>query len=301
MRIMRVQAPMAIVAVLFVALLAGAAAAEPSAERGAAVFDAAGCYSCHTQPDGAPLAGGRALETPFGTFHAPNITPDRAHGIGAWEPEDMIRALRDGVSPEGDHYYPAFPYTSYAGMTDADIRDLFAYIQTVEPVSQPNRPHDLSFPFNLRFGLGVWKWLYFEPGRFQPDPDRSEAWNRGAYLVEVLGHCGECHTPRGFLGGPDRSLHLAGSPDGAEGKPAPNITPAPETGLGDWTQEDVIWLLQIGLQPDGDVVGGPMGEVVDHSTSKLSGDDRAAMAAYLLSLPPIEHRVGRAASQNDSE
>lgn len=280
------------------AFLVGPAMAETAAERGAAVFAAAGCESCHTHPDGALLAGGRALETPFGTFHAPNITPDPEHGIGNWEADDLIRALRSGVSPEGDHYYPSFPYTSYTGMTERDIRDLFAYLQTVPAVSQADRPHDLDFPYGMRFGLMFWKWLNFEPGPFEPDPERSARWNRGAYLVEALGHCGECHTPRGAFGGLDESLHLAGSENAAEGESAPNITPAPETGLGSWSEDDVIWLLQIGLLPDGDVVGGPMGEVVEHSTSKLTPADREAIATYLMSLPPIEHEVGASGTGN---
>jgi len=284
--------------VLAVASAASPAAAGPSAERGAWVFAAAGCESCHTRPDGSALAGGRALETPFGTFYAPNITPDPDYGIGRWEPEDLIRALRAGVAPDGNHYFPSFPYTAYTGMTESDMRDLYAFLRTVRPVARPNRPHELTFPFSWRFAVAGWKWLNFQPGPFEPDPARSEQWNRGAYLVEVLGHCGECHTPRDPLGGLDRSMHLAGSATGAEGEPAPNITPAPETGLGGWTKDDMIWLLQMGLLPDGDVVGGPMGEVVEHSTSKLSNADREAMAAYLLSLPPIEHRFGGQAHED---
>ncbi len=295
------MAPMRGVFTLFALAVASGGspfAAELSAERGARVFAAAGCESCHTPPDGPALAGGRALETPFGTFYAPNITPDPDHGIGDWKPEDLIRALRAGVAPDGGHYFPSFPYTAYTGMTESDIRDLYAYLRTVEPVAEPDRPHDLAFPFSWRFAVAGWKWLNFEPGPFEPDPARSAQWNRGAYLVEVLGHCGECHTPRGPLGGLDRSMHLAGSATGAEGKPAPNITPAPETGLGGWTEDDMLWLFQMGLLPDGDVVGGPMGEVVEHSTSKLPAEDREAMAEYLLSVPPIEHRVGGGARDN---
>lgn len=270
-------------------------AAEPSAERGAYVFDAAGCYSCHTdvEAEGAPLVGGRALASPFGTFYAPNITPDPEHGIGAWTERDFIRALREGRSPDGRHYYPAFPYTSYTRMTEADMRDLWAYLRTVDPVAQPDRPHGVAFPFSWRFGLFGWKWLNFEPGPFEPDPALTEQENRGAYLVRAVAHCGECHTPRGLLGGLERSMHLAGVEEGSGFGGTPNITPDPATGIGEWSRDDLLFLLQFGIAADGDVVGGEMSEVVEHTTSKLSAADREAIVSYLLAIPPIEHRVGK--------
>ncbi|HEY5598718.1 MAG TPA: cytochrome c, partial [Kiloniellales bacterium] len=171
--------------------------------RGAYVFRAAGCYACHTDSKnkGAPLAGGRALVTPFGTFYTPNITPDPATGIGAWPVADLARALREGLAPDGSHFYPAFPYTSYTGMIDQDVGDLRAYLMAQPPVVQANRPHELYLPFRLRALVSVWKWLFFTPGRLAEEPTRDAAWNRGAYLVQALGHCGECHTPRDALGG----------------------------------------------------------------------------------------------------
>ena len=264
------------------------AEADPVA-RGAYVMRAAGCFACHTdlKNAGPPLAGGRALKTPFGTFFTPNITPDREHGIGTWTDSDFIRALRAGVAPDGGHYFPAFPYTSYVGMTDRDILDLKAYLFAQPPVAQANRPHDIDFPFGFRPLLGAWKALYFNKAAV-PEPSRQdEAWNRGAYLVEHLGHCGECHTPRNMLGGLDRDRSMAGNPRGPDGDKVPNITPHPEDGLGDWSASDLTWFLKTGFFPDGDFAGGAMTDVVEHSTGHLTDADRAAMAAYLRALPPL--------------
>lgn len=263
--------------------------------RGAYVFDAAGCAGCHTGrgDDAVPLAGGVAIKTPFGTFHAPNITPHPEAGIGRWSEADFARALREGVSPSGDPYYPAFPYTSYTGMTDRDIADLWAYLRTVPLSDQPNRPHELSPPFGWRSLLGIWRALNFEEGRRLEDPSRPGTWNRGAYLVATLGHCGECHTPRGPLGGLDHDLWLAGNPDAPEGEGSiPNITPDPETGIGDWTADDLDTFFTLGMMPDGDFAGGDMARVIDETTSKLTPDDRQAMIEYLRTLPPIRHRTG---------
>ena len=164
--------------------------------RGEYVFHAAGCVGCHTVKLGkrALLAGGRTLKTPFGVFHSPNITPDAEHGIGTWSEADFVRAMRFGVAPDGSHYFPVFPYTSYTRMTDDDLRGLWVYIRSLPPVGQKNKPHQVKPPFGWRFLVAFWKWLYFTLGPFRPDPARSAAWNRGAYLVDVLGHCGECHT-----------------------------------------------------------------------------------------------------------
>ncbi|MFQ5954638.1 MAG: c-type cytochrome [Kiloniellales bacterium] len=282
---------LALCLVVFTSAAGSAAGTDPALRRGEYVFRAAGCVSCHTdlKNKGPRLAGGRALKTPFGTFYGPNITPDTTHGIGAWTEADFVRALRRGVSPDGAHYFPAFPYAAYTRMTNADLRALWAYLRAQPPVERPNRPHDLRFPFNLRFLIGPWKWLYFEPGPQRPEAGRSAAWNRGAYLVEALGHCAECHTPRTLLGGLDRDRHMAGTRDGPEGKPVPNITPDAATGIGDWSRGDVTTLLKFGMLPDGEFVGGLMAEVVEHSTRYLTPEDRAAIVDYIRSLPAIHN------------
>ena len=271
---------------------ARAQAAQPAlsdaAERGAYVFRAAGCFGCHTDEKngGAPLAGGRALVTPFGTFYSPNITPDPVHGIGAWSDADFQAALRHGVSPNGEPYYPAFPYTSYTGMSDADIADLRAYLFVQEPQDVANKPHDLDFPYSLRFTLGVWKAIYFESGAFQPDDGRDAMWNRGAYLTRHLTHCGECHSPRNFMGAIDSSRELAGNPLGPDGGKVPNLTPA-QGGLAGWSESDIAFALKDGITPEGDFLSDSMGEVIEHGTSHLSPDDLTAIAIYLKSLPPL--------------
>lgn len=267
-----------------------ARADEGSIARGEYVFRSAGCISCHTDKknDGPLLAGGRELETPFGTFYGPNITPHPEHGIGAWREEDFVQALRQGVSPEGRHYFPVFPYTSYTRMTDDDLRDLWAYILTLPPVDRPSRPHDVKFPFGWRFLLGAWKWLNFEPGSHRPEPDQSAQWNRGEYLVRALVHCGECHSPRNPMGAVIESEFLAGTEDGPEGETAPNLTPH-GTGLADWNEGDIAFLLQTGITRDGEVVGSVMSEVVEENTSKLSDEDVAAIAVYLTSLAPVNN------------
>ncbi|WP_193371096.1 cytochrome c [Pelagibius marinus] len=261
---------------------------DPAVARGAYVFKAAGCLACHTDSKGggAPLAGGRPLKTPFGTFYSPNITPDPATGIGAWNEADFVTALRHGTSPQGDPYYPAFPYTSYSGMTDQDMRDLFAYLMAQPPVARENRAHDLGFPYNMRFTLGIWKAMFFEAGAFQPVAGKDAQWNRGAYLVRHLGHCGECHSPRGFLGAVDASRELAGNPQGPDGGKVPNLTPGPG-GLGDWSESDIAYALKSGITPDGDFLSDSMGEVIDNATSQLTDEDRTAISIYLKDLTPI--------------
>lgn len=285
------------VAVLFAGKMA--LAQEPSAasvERGAYVFAAAGCAECHTDKKGhgKPLAGGRALKTPFGTFYSPNITPDPQYGIGRWSDADFRRALREGIGPDGAHYFPVFPYPSFTNMTDADIRDLRAYLFTLRPVAQPNKPHQIKFPFGFRPLMAVWNRLYLARGPFRPDPARSAAWNRGAYLVRALGHCGECHTPRNALGALDWDRPLSGTERGPEGNTVPNITPDKETGIGGWSERDIAYLLETGFKPDGDVVADGMSEVVDDSTSRLGAEDRTAIVQYLKSLAPILHKVRKA-------
>jgi mono/diheme cytochrome c family protein len=276
---------------------AAAAPTPPSSAvaRGAYIFTASGCVECHTRKGGKLLAGGRALKTPFGTYYTPNITPDPTDGIGRWSERDFARALRDGIGPDGTHYFPVFPYPSFTFMTDADMGDLYAYLRTVPPVAEPNRSHEIPFPFNLRLGMLIWNRLYLKHGPFEPDPHASVEVNRGDYLVTALGHCGECHTPRGRLGNLDLDQHLAGTGQGPEGGLVPNITPDPETGIGKWSVKDIDYLLETGMKPDGDDVGDGMADVVELGTSKLTAEDRADIAAYLKSVPPIRHSVRKGA------
>lgn len=279
------------------ALIRPAAADEAALKRGKYVFDASGCANCHTdrKNKGPLLGGGAAIKTEFGTFYGPNISPHPERGIGKWSEADFIRAMREGVSPGGTHYYPAFPYTSFTLMTDQDIKDLRAYIFSLPPVDRPSRPHELGFPYNIRTGLWFWKMLYLDTGPFKPRADKSPEWNRGAYLVEALTHCGECHTPRTALGGMKRTQWMAGNAKGPDGERIPNITPDPKTGIGKWSLDEIVDSLETGSLPDGDEFGSLMYDVVQHGTSKMSDADRRAMAVYLKSLPPIERSLPRAA------
>jgi mono/diheme cytochrome c family protein len=269
----------------------GLPAAADAVSQGAYLANAADCEDCHTDREhgGRPYAGGRALATPFGTFYSPNITPDPETGIGRWSYKDFLRALRDGVRPDGANYFPVFPYPSFTKISDADVQAIKAYLFSLPPVRQANRAHDVPFPFSWRFLQTIWKLLFFTPGPFRPTPDRSEAYNRGAYLVTALAHCGECHTPRNWFGATEPDRFLAGNPHGPNGKPVPNITPDPQTGIGDWTEEDIATLLKTGQTPEFDFVGGAMGEVV-RNTSRLDDEDRRAIAVYLKSVPPIPSR-----------
>jgi mono/diheme cytochrome c family protein len=261
----------------------------PDVTNGETVFNAGGCTSCHGvrgQPR-TMLGGGLAMASPFGTFHAPNISPHPQDGIGNWSEADFVTAMTRGTSPARTHYYPAFPYGSYRLATTQDIRDLFAYIKTLPPVAGRVRDHDLRFPFNIRRLVGVWKFLFLDTAPFVPDPQQSAAWNRGAYLVNGLGHCAECHSPRNFLGGIVAAQRFAGGPD-PEGRGwVPNIT---QKGLKDWSEKDIAYFLKTGELPDGDSAGGSMAPVI-RNTSLLSDNDRAAMAAYLKSLPPVDGPV----------
>lgn len=260
-----------------------------SAEKGELLLGLAGCVNCHTstEDDAKPLAGGRALETPFGTFYSPNITSDATHGVGAWSEEDFVRALRHGRRPDGANYFPAFPYVAYTRMTDADMLSIRAALLARPGAAQPSPPHDIGFPFNQRWTMRFWKLLHFDAGAFADDPAQSAAWNRGAYISEALAHCGECHTPRWPTGGLDRARWMAGVVNGPEGELAPNITPDEETGLGAWTDADIAFALKLGMKVDGDVVGSVMYEVVENGTGKLDDDDLAAIVEYLRSLPAL--------------
>jgi len=259
--------------------------AQGDAKRGEYLAKAGGCVGCHTEDkqSAVPFAGGRALKTPFGTFYGPNITPDQNAGIGRWSEADFTKAMRSGLRPDGANYFPAFPYPSFTKIVDADLKDLWAYLRSLPPSARASQPHDLRFPFGWRFLLWIWKWLFFTPGPFTPDPSRSAALNRGAYLADALGHCGECHTPRNFLGGSTKSRYLAGGklPDGGR---VPNLTP---TRLKKWDDKDLKDFLQTGQTPDGDVVAEAMGEVIRNTTGQLTPPDLDALLAYLRSLPPL--------------
>ncbi len=259
----------------------------PNLANGQTTFNAGGCSSCHAVPgqsDRLKLGGGLALASPFGTFYVPNISPDPADGIGRWSETQFVNAVMRGVSPTGVHYFPAFPYTTYAHAKVDDIRDLFAYLKTLAPVSGKVRDHDVPFPFDIRRNIGIWKLLFMNDKPFAPDAARSAQWNRGAYLVNSLGHCAECHSPRNFLGGIVAAQRFAGGPD-LEGKGwVPNIT---KKGLAEWSDKDIVYFLQTGQTPDGDTIGGSMGNVI-RNTSQLSDGDRAAIAEYLKSLPPVD-------------
>ncbi|MGD9743340.1 MAG: cytochrome c [Dongiaceae bacterium] len=265
-------------------------------DRGAYLFAAAGCGYCHTDTKngGAPLAGGRALDTPFGRFYTPNISADPTSGIGGWSDQEFLQALRQGIAPDGSYYYPAFPFTSYTHATDQDLLDIKAYIFSMPVAAAENRPHELSFPFGWRALLAVWRLLNFEPAGFATDASKSEAWNRGGYLVQALGHCQECHTPRGMLGGLDEDAAFSGTKEGPDGDTVPNITPDPDTGIGGWDRDQVARVLRDGALPDFDYVGGTMAEVVRNSTSRLTPEDRDAIAEYLLALPAIPNPDARA-------
>ena len=264
-----------------------ATAYTPDVANGETIFNAGGCSSCHAmpdQPDRTKLGGGLAIRSPFGTFYAPNISSDPTDGIGRWSEADFVNAVMKGVSPEHTHYFPAFPYTSYAHAKVEDVRDLFAYLKTLPAVSGKVRDHDLPFPFDIRRNVGIWKWLFMDDKPFAPDPAHPDKWNRGAYLVNSFGHCAECHSPRNFLGGIVAAQRFAGGPD-AEGEGfVANIT---QKGISDWSAKDIAYLLETGQTPDGDSAGGSMVRVI-RNTSKLSEQDRDAIADYIKSLPPVE-------------
>ena len=279
--------------------------------NGETMFNAGGCSSCHTAPLSAAkcddpkggkrltLAGGRCFHTEYGTFYAPNISSDRETGIGAWSEADFVGAMLRGVSPEAEHYYPAFPYTSYQRMTLNDVRDLKAYMDTLPAVSSQSREHELSFPYSVRWAMGLWKMLFLDGETFRPNPNTSAEVNRGAYLVHGPGHCGECHTPRNPLGGLDMTKALAGGP-APEGKGRiPNITPH-KSGLASWSKSDIAYALKSGFTPDFDVLGGTMTKVQEN-LARLSDADRKAIAAYLKSVPAIASPKSKAAEAKSPE
>jgi mono/diheme cytochrome c family protein len=255
------------------------------AAYGALVFAAGDCASCHAtpgQPDRLKLGGGQALASPFGTFRLPNISPDPVDGIGSWSVSDLANALIAGVSPDRQHYYPVFPYPSYTGMTLADVRDVYAYLRTLQPVSGRPPPHDLPLLFRFRRGLAFWKLLFFKEGQSEVVANGDPVHDRGGYLVETLGHCAECHSTRNLLGAIKPSTRFAGGPDPEGSGFIPNITPSR---IGDWSEADIVRLLETGQTPNHGRVGSSMVDVVTN-TAQLPRSDREAIARYIQSLPP---------------
>lgn len=274
-----------------------AAAGTPDVKNGELIFSMGGCVSCHKAPkaegeQSLVLAGGLALNSPFGTFHVPNISPDEKAGIGSWTLAEFGNALTRGVGRDGEHLYPSLPYGSYSRMTAKDVSDLFAYIKTLPKSDNIAPPHDIGFPFNIRLALGGWKLLYLDDRPRVALADPSEKLKRGQYIVEGPGHCGECHTPRDTLGGFLSGMWLAGAPD-PEGKgKIPNITPGGS--IASWSESDIVTYLKDGNTPEFDFVGGSMAEV-QRNIAKLPDADREAIAAYLKAVPG--HKSAQASSQ----
>jgi mono/diheme cytochrome c family protein len=261
--------------------------APPSRElvqRGTYLARAGNCAACHTARGGAPYAGGKALATPFGAVYASNLTPDADTGIGRWSADHFWRALHHGRSRDGRLLYPAFPYTEYTNITREDSDALHAFLRSLPPVQQPNRPHDLRFPYNSQLSLAVWRALFFSPGEFRPEPDKSVEWNRGAYLVRGLGHCEACHAPRNALGATQEDLELSGGLIPMQNWYAPSLAAPAEAGVQDWAAGDVVALMKNGTSARGATMG-PMAEVVYGSTQYLEEPDLKAMAAFLRDLP----------------
>ena len=259
--------------------------------NGQLTFNVGGCSSCHATPsrgtseaERTRLGGGLPLETPFGVFHVPNISQDEEDGIGGWSEAQFVTAVARGTSPAGAHYYPAFPYASYAHAKIDDLRDLYAYMKTLPQVSGRAPDHQLTFPFNIRATVGVWKWLFFNDAAVKGDSSQSAAWNRGTYLVTSLGHCAECHSPRNALGGIIAAQRFAGGPNPEGEGFVPNIT---QKRLGDWSEKDIAYFLETGQTPDGDSTGGSMTRVV-RNMALLPAADRNAIAIYIKSLPPVD-------------
>jgi mono/diheme cytochrome c family protein len=264
---------------------APATATPPSAEtlaRGAYVARVANCLSCHTPPGAEPFSGGRALATDFGVFYSPNITPDIETGLGGWTEEAFARAVRRGVRKDGALLYPLMPLESYAHMTDEDVHALWLYLQSVPPVRRAAPAHDLSFPFNLRIALRGWRIAHFDLAPYAPAPEKSEEWNRGAYLAEALAHCAACHSPRGRAGGIIEGERFTGGD--VEDWRAPDISGGPSSRVADWSEEQLAAFLRTG-EAEGLVAAGPMAEVVQNGLSHLTDADARAIAVYLKDLP----------------
>jgi mono/diheme cytochrome c family protein len=258
------------------------AATPDNIARGAYLARAGDCLACHTARGGAAYAGGRAIDTPFGRLYGPNLTPDATTGLGAWSADEFWNALHNGVARDGRLLYPAFPYPHYTKITRDDADALFAFLASLPPVRQPNQPHELRFPYNSQLALAGWRLLYFRPGVHAEDQARPAEWNRGAYLVEGLGHCSACHSSRNAFGASGGGL--SGGLIPTVGWYAPSLTSSSEAGLGQWEVPHIVQLLRTGVSPQG-AVFGPMAEVVGQSLQHLSEPDVRAMAVYLKSLP----------------
>lgn len=268
-------------------------AQDAAVERGEYLAHAGNCMTCHTQEGGAPYAGGVAFETAFGTIYSTNITPDSNAGIGDWSEEDFLRAMHEGVSADGSKLYPAFPYPSFTKVSEADIKAIYGYMKTVTPSSYQPPENEMGFPFNQRGLMGIWNAMFFEEGRFEEDSSQSAEWNRGAYLVAGLTHCGTCHTPRNALGGKDEGRALSGGTYNDKVAPgeirpwsAVNLTQATD-GLAAWSQEDIYNYLHTGHSSRAGTFG-PMNEVITESLQKLTEEDVTAMSVYIKNLPPVE-------------
>ncbi len=287
-RIVLVLAVLALVLFLVVLFVPVGEQREPisltgNAEHGAHLLQTAGCYACHTDTehaDALAYAGGPKLGTPFGDFYAPNISSSKTFGIGNWSLQEFEAAVRQGRAPEGHAYYPAFPFSSYRSLTDQDVADLFAALKETTAVDTQWQTHDLKFPFNIRLGLKPWRWLFATTRSLNIDQSTPEG--RGRYLVDVVAHCGECHNPRNSIGA-FIPPYLGGNDDIPGGSWAPPIHGSALSQM-DWYEEDLFYFLSDGILPDGDSVGGSMVEVIDFGTSKMSDEDREAIAAYLFSL-----------------
>ena len=253
--------------------------------RGQYLADAADCLACHTAEGGQPFAGGRAFQTEFGTLYSPNISPDPETGIGGWSDEDFVKALHEGVAKDGERLYPAFPYAAYTYLTRDDVLAIKAYLFSQPPVRQEAPEHELKFPYNQRWLMGIWALLYNPDTRFRPVPERSPEWNRGAYVVEALGHCGECHTPRTPLQSLDNRRKFGGGL--AEGWRAYNLSSDEDSGIGGWSAADVEQYLKTGRSQNRGSAFGPMAEAVHLSFAKMTDSDVDAIVEYVRSVPPV--------------
>jgi mono/diheme cytochrome c family protein len=282
-----------IAAAALTALLAVTAApAQSLVERGEYLVRAGDCIGCHTATGSTPLAGGLRIETPFGYMLSPNITPDVATGIGSWSNDDFYRAMHHGVNKRGEDMYPTMPFDFYTKVTRADVDAMYAYLRTVKPVTHPIETNHLHFPFDLRWSMAGWRELFFREGAYVPDPKRTPSWNRGAYLVEGLGHCSDCHSPRNLLGGIEKSKDFAGAV--VDGWFALDLSSDIATGLGSWSVDEIATYLKTGTGKDKTTVLGPMALVISDSLKYLTDDDLKAMGEYLKSIPPDSPlRTGR--------
>ncbi|HTJ63136.1 MAG TPA: cytochrome c [Alphaproteobacteria bacterium] len=292
------------------AAAASSAPEDPLVAKGKYLATIGDCISCHTRPGGEEFAGGLPLKTPFGTVYTPNLTQDKDTGIGGWTEEQLVRAMREGVDDDGDHLYPVFPFTAYTKVTDEDAKAIYAYLKTIKPVSYTPPKNQMSFPYSQRWLLTFWNKMFFKPGAYQPDPKQSAEWNRGAYLVQGLGHCGACHTPRGALGNEKEEMALTGAVYNDEILDSvheqeivkqdnmvrewstANLTQS-KGGIATWSAEEIAQYLKTG-HTDYAGATGPMATVVANSTKYLTDEDAKAMGVYLKSLPAIDRPIDKA-------